>query len=678
MPPGVPKGARTFNVVLLKPSKYDDDGYVVRHLRGVLPSNTLAAIHTLTLDVARRAQIGEGVRVRAHLYDETVHRIDPARISRRATRGGARAVICLCAVQSNQFPRAADLALQFRERGLTVIIGGFHTSGIMELFADLTPELQEMIDHGVTLVHGEIEEVWADILRDAYHGRLKPRYDIRERPDLSAAPIPELDRTYMKRFAYPNMGTIDTGRGCPFSCSFCTIINVQGRKMRNRSAAKIEKILRANWKKRVSYYFFTDDNFARNPNWEEIFDTLIRLREQEDIRIDFMIQVDTLAWKIPRFVEKAARAGSTQIFIGMESIRPENLKAAGKPQNKAHDYAEMIDTWHRHGIACHVGYILGFPSDTPERIAEDVQSLIHEIKVDQVSFFMLAPLPGSQDHLEMVRQGVAMDPDLNRFDSFHPVVRHPRMTAEEWSTAYHNAWKTFYSFDSMRLMLSRANYRTYWGLLKNYIWYRSAMIEGAHPMISGFLRLKDRTQRRRGIAVETRLAHLRRRVPEVVSQVREWVRLFFEMEELWLQTRSAARSGLESGSGVGEQLSALASGLGQAAREQMQRAGAYMEDARGVAREQIQRAGAYMEEARGAAQRSLAEAQATLLSRLNLLSLKGLRSRQQLAEHWRLTRRALRTGRLWRLRPLRTATNLVRDVNCTTRFGLALLMTRAR
>ncbi|MCZ6778164.1 MAG: radical SAM protein [Acidobacteria bacterium] len=690
------KSAPPFTVVLIKPSKYDDDGYVVRHVRGVLPSNTLAAIHSLTRDVVKRNGLGEGIEVRTLLYDETVHRIDPKRIARRALRGGGRAAICLCAVQSNQFPRAADLALQFRDLDLPVLIGGFHTSGIMELFPDLTPELQEMVDHGVTIVHGEVEEAWAGLLRDAYLGQLKPRYDIKERPDLSEQPIPELDRTYMKRFAYPNLGTIDAGRGCPFNCSFCTIINVQGRKMRTRSAVEIKRVVRDNWKKKVDYYFFTDDNFSRNPNWEEIFDVLIELREEENIRIDFMIQVDTLAWKIPHFIEKAARAGSTQVFIGMESIRPENLKAAGKTQNKAKEYTEMIDLWHHHGIACHVGYILGFPADTPESIAEDVHALIHEIHIDQVSFFMLTPLPGSRDHLEMVHKGAWMHSDLNRFDSFHPVMDHPNMSAEQWSEAYQQCWKTFYSFDTLRQVLSRANPHTYWGLFKNYLWYRAAMIEDAHPMITGFLRLKDRTQRRRGYAVESRFAHLRRRIPEVARQLRAWVTLFLEMEELWLQTRHVTRPIRRHRFRVSNSISAITSGISQAAREQMDKAGAHLETARGAAREQMDKAGAHLEtargaareqmikagahleHARGAARRSLASMVARLHARLNPLSFRGLRSRQHLADHWRSTRLALLSGRFWRLRPLRSLTNLVRDVNCTTRFGLALIATRIK
>jgi hypothetical protein len=551
-PPVVRSGrSRRFTVVLIKPSKYDDDGYVIRHVRGVLPSNTLGVMHSLTRDVALRRLLGDDVELCTLLYDEAVHHVDPARIARRTRRAGGRAVVCLCGVQTSQFPRAADLALQFRALGLPVMIGGFHTSGVMQLFPTLTRELQEMIDHGVTLVHGEVDACWTELLRDAWHGELRPRYDISTRPALAAAPVPALPRGYMRRFVYPRMQTIDAGRGCPFNCSFCTIINVQGRSMRNRAPADIERVLRANWRQKIDYYFFTDDNFARNPTWEKIFDALIRLRERERSQIDFLMQVDTLAWKIPRFVEKAARAGCCQVFIGVESIRSDNLKAASKLQNRPRDYAEMIDAWHRHGVACQVGYILGFPSDTPESIAEDVQALIHDMKVDLVSFFLLTPFPGSRDHLEMTRVGTPMHTDLNRFDSFHVVMDHPRMSAEAWLEAYRQAWSVFYSMNSMRSILERADRRTYWGLFKNFIWYRTALIEHAHPYITGFLRLKDRTQRRRGCPIEARSTHLRRRVPELMRDLRDMLWLVAEMGQLWLQTRHAARRSIDLPVGAG-------------------------------------------------------------------------------------------------------------------------------
>jgi radical SAM superfamily enzyme YgiQ (UPF0313 family) len=540
--------SRTLRLVLVKPSRYDDDGYVVRHWRGVLPSNTLAAIYSLTEQVTASGVLGEGVEVSLDAYDETVQRVEAEAVARRnrARRPGDLTVIALVAVQTNQWPRAADLALDFRRLGLPVLVGGFHVSGILELFPDPTPELREMLDAGVTLVHGEIEEAWGSILNDALAGRLLPRYDIHERPGLQDAPLPRIPDHYMRRFAYPHMATVDVGRGCPFNCSFCSIINVQGKKMRYRDPEAIESTVRDNWKRGIDYYFFTDDNFSRNPCWEAIFDRLIRLREEEGVKVDFMMQVDALAWKMPRFVEKAARAGSSQIFLGMESIRASNLKAAGKTQNKAAEYRRMIDTWHQAGIACHVGYILGFPDDTPESIAEDVRDLLEVLEVDQASFFMLTPIPGSMDHLEMVRKKVPVDADPGNYDSFHPVMRHPRMTGAEWLEAYRRAWRDFYSFDAMKRALLRSNHRTYWGLLKNYLWYRAAMIEDAHPMITGFVRLKDRTQRRRGFAVEGRLAHLRRRAPEIWSQLRAYGRLFVEMQDLWMQTRHAAPPSLLS------------------------------------------------------------------------------------------------------------------------------------
>ena len=122
------------------------------------------------------------------------------------------------------------------------------------------------------------------------------------------------------------ISSFDAGRGCPFLCSFCTIINVQGRKSRYRTADDIEAIVRVEPANGVRYFFITDDNLARNRNWEAIFDRLIQLR-QEGLYSRFVIQVDTACHKIPRFIEKAAAAGVKRVFIGLENIDPDNLIA---------------------------------------------------------------------------------------------------------------------------------------------------------------------------------------------------------------------------------------------------------------------------------------------------------------------------------------------------------------
>src|SRR3989338_6466 len=95
----------------------------------------------------------------------------------------------------------------------------------------------------------------------------------------------------------------------------------------------------------IGWYFFTDDNFCRNRYWEPILDGLIRLRREEGIRIGFMIQVDTQSYTLPRFVEKAKAAGCSQVFIGLESLNPQNLEAAGKRQNRVAQFGELFETY---------------------------------------------------------------------------------------------------------------------------------------------------------------------------------------------------------------------------------------------------------------------------------------------------------------------------------------------
>ena len=532
---------RRLNVVLVRPSRYDDDGYVVRHWRGTLPSNTLSCLNGLTYDAVKGGRLGT-VAVDVHVLDEAVDRVDPRRLARRMNRPGHRTLVALAGVQTNQFPRAQDLARQFKHHGCDVMIGGFHVSGSIAMAPAVPPECQSMLDAGITLVLGEVEHRWSDLLQDAVAGRLRPLYNfLHDLPELSIQPLPRASVRLQRKFAVRGYGTIDAGRGCPFQCSFCTIISVQGRRMRSRSADGIIEHVRTHYvldrRRRLHHYFFTDDNFSRNPNWEAILDGLIRLRREEGVAIDFMMQVDTAASRIPRLVDKAAAAGCVQVFIGMESLREDNLASAGKRQNRVATYRSAIRRWHEAGIVCHVGFIVGFPHDTYDRVMEDVRSLRDELLVDQASFFMLTPLPGSKDHRDAIQAGAELDPDYNNFDSFHPTTSHPLMSRAEWQAAYRDAWRTFYSFDHMRDALLRQNPHTYWGMLKCFLWYRAAMTEGSHPMVTGFVRLKDRRSRRPGWPVERRIPFYLKRVGELTRMMRQYAALLVEMQALWRATR---------------------------------------------------------------------------------------------------------------------------------------------
>ena len=532
---------RKLTLYLIKPSHYDDDGYVVRHWRGILPSNTLACLAGLTEYVVSQKRLGDSLKVNIHVLDETVDRIPVNHICRSQRGPHMKTIVCLVGVQTNQFPRAADLARTFRRAGLTVMIGGFHVSGYLALLPEIPPDIQELMDEGVTLVKGEVEETWGDLLCDAVNDRLKPLYDfIDQKPDLYEKPIPTIQKKYLRKFVDSNFGTLDCGRGCPFECSFCTIINVQGRKMRFRSAECIAEAVRRNYREHgISFYFFTDDNFARNKNWEAIFDVLILLREQEKVPVEFMMQVDVLSWKINGFVAKARRAGCINVFIGMESINAVNLRAAGKNQNHVNEYSELIETYRTNEISTHVGYIIGFPSDTIESVRCDVAYLMQEVRPDHASFFMLMPLPGSQDHLVLFQRKTWMDPDFNRYDSHHAVCKHPNMTADEWKALYLDSWRTFYGLENMKAVLRRTPACNYWNNFIRFAWYKNSILtEERHPMMCGFLRLKGRKNVRPGYPTLSRRKYYANRVREIYHHFKSMMCILLEMEELWLQTRN--------------------------------------------------------------------------------------------------------------------------------------------
>jgi radical SAM superfamily enzyme YgiQ (UPF0313 family) len=529
-------------IVLIKPSKYDDDGYVIRFWKGVLPSNTLNVLHGLTEAVKTSGAFGE-LKIEIVTFDETTEKLPVRKIIRWSRRSSTKVVVGLVGVQTNQFPRAFDLARQFRSAGIDVIIGGFHTSGTINMLGEQEPDIQSLVKESISIVSGEVEENWAEILADALHGRLKPIYsfaqDLQNLIDIGSAPLPRISPKTMRRFAKPSFGTADTSRGCPFACSFCTIINVQGRKMRERSPESIAEMLRTNYREHgVSFYFFTDDNFARKKLWRETFEEIIKLKK-EGIKISFMMQVD-LARKPKDFVRLAAEAGCTQVFIGMESVNPQNLQAEGKGQNKVEEYQKIINEWHDAGIVVHTGYIIGLPFDTKQQVPQDIRYLMDVIQPDQASFFMLTPLPGSHDHREMKKRGEWMDPDFNKRDSFHATIEHPNMTAEEWTETYQEAWKRFYSKENMIKILSRWNHqpRNYWNLMSIFFWYKNAaVIEREHPMIAGFFRLKERLSRRPGLPIDPVPVHLWKRAKEVVHLFISWAKFLKEMEEVWLQTR---------------------------------------------------------------------------------------------------------------------------------------------
>jgi len=530
---------KQFCLVLVKPSHYDDDGYVIQWFRSAIPSNSLAALYGLARDCAARKVLGDDVELAIHTFDETNTRIRPEKLAAMIERAGA-GVVMLVGVQSNQFPRALDIAKPLRARGISVILGGFHVSGTISMLNGVDDGISRAREMGVTLFAGEAEGRLDEVLKDAAAGTLRPLYNyMADLPSIEGAPVPLITALRAWRTA-GGVTSFDAGRGCPFQCSFCTIINVQGRKSRRRSADDVEEIVRVNVAQGLHSFFITDDNFARNQHWEAILDRLIKLREEDGIAIHFIIQVDTLCHRIPNFIEKCRRAGVRRVFIGLENINPDSLVGAKKRQNKITEYRKMLLAWKSARVITYAGYILGFPTDTPESIARDIEIIKKELPIDVLEFFFLTPLPGSEDHQVLMRKGIAVDPDLNKYDLNHVTTAHPRMSAAEWEQIYQSAWNLYYTKEHVETVLRRLVAMR--GRATNAIllmtWFKgSIQIEGVHPLEAGLLRYKFRNDRRPGLPRVSAWRFYPTYIAETFGKLRRWLSTYLQLRRIYVRIK---------------------------------------------------------------------------------------------------------------------------------------------
>ena len=232
----------------------------------MIPSNSLAAVYGIAADCVERQVLGLDVAVDIDAIDETNTRIDVPALLARFRRHGDFGLVALVGVQSNQYPRALDIARPFREAGIPVAMGGFHVSGCLSMLDGRAIGLDACREMGIAMFAGEAETRLDIVLRDAAERRLAPIYDFtKDLPGMEGSPVPFLPKRYVAR-TLDVSASFDAGRGCPYQCTFCTIINVQGRKSRYRSADDVEHLVRLNWAHGIFKFFITDDNSRATRN----------------------------------------------------------------------------------------------------------------------------------------------------------------------------------------------------------------------------------------------------------------------------------------------------------------------------------------------------------------------------------------------------------------------------
>jgi radical SAM superfamily enzyme YgiQ (UPF0313 family) len=483
-----PKGKKLL-VWLVHPTNYRENGEPRKWKKAILPSNAIGQLKALLPN-----QIiidGEEVLIETRFLEDSVQPFDINGIKRSAEGEGVKAMVMLCGIQTNQSVRALHLAELCRTRNIPVVAGGYHVR------ADLPITEKEAAKYGMSLAIGEGESELEDgrpfletILQDAWQGNLQPEYRQAANPQIRNEPFSEVIPEYQQLMINPKMTTMETSRGCPLPCSFCTIRTIGGNEVRARDPGKMKQWLRRQvGQNGIDTVFITDDNFSKSPQRFEVLEIMTELRK-EGFPIKAMIQADTMATagkEGARFAQACQDAGVYAVFLGIESVDPATLKGMNKPQNNPGRYKKMIDDWHDHNIQAQCGFILGNREDTAGVGRRSAKALL-EMGVDVASASILTPLPGSVDYYRFHQAGYVAEPDFNSYDSHsRAYMKFPGgLTEQQVMQEYAEFYDEFFALANLPHLAERLNGETLIAAMRQWFWYKYAITRGDHPMYSGW------------------------------------------------------------------------------------------------------------------------------------------------------------------------------------------------
>lgn len=338
-------------------------------------------------------------------------------------------IVALTAMTA-QITRAYEIADAFRARGTTVVIGGFHASNMPD----------EAILHSDAVVIGEGELVWPQLLNDWRAGRLESFYKTGSLMEMSQ--IPAARRGMFKGKGYLLTNTIQTTRGCPFDCEFCSVTAFYGRKYRKRPIAQVlqelEELRKAN-----SFVFFVDDNIVADRSYSlALFDGMkgMGLKWLSHAPIDFA--------QDPELMKVAGESGCLGMFVGFESLNQDALSAMGKQTNRAQSYLADAQAFRDHGIGILGSFVLGYDGDTPD-VFEKTLRFCEAARLESAIFPILTPYPGTAVRKRLEAEGRIISSDWRDYDMEHVTFRPSGMTSEQLLDGYNRICREFYSFPSM-------------------------------------------------------------------------------------------------------------------------------------------------------------------------------------------------------------------------------------
>jgi radical SAM superfamily enzyme YgiQ (UPF0313 family) len=348
------------------------------------------------------------------LVDENLHDLDFSEIPDLV------AITCLTA----SAPRAYEISKRFRALGSTVVLGGIHPSAVP----------LESIQHADCIVLGEAEGVWPRLLEDFTSGQLK-RFYKGKKPGPSQMSVPRRD--IFESQGYFLKGTVQTSRGCPFGCDFCSVQRFFGNKFRFRSVSSVVDEVRS---LATRFVAFVDDNIAGSyPYARELFASLAPLN------VKWICQAPISIGKDRDFLNLMYKGGCRGVFVGFESILPDSLKEVGKRCNVVEKFYDYIKRIHDSGISIEGAFVFGFDHDD-KSVFERTLEFINKAKIDFAQFGILTPFPGTKLQQRLRRQKRIVSTDWEKYDITHAVFRPSRMTLDELEEGRRWIENEFYSF----------------------------------------------------------------------------------------------------------------------------------------------------------------------------------------------------------------------------------------
>jgi len=348
--------------------------------------------------------------------------------------------------------RAYEIASEYRSRGVRVVMGGIH--------ATVCPD--EVAQYVDCVVVGEADHIWADLLVDAAAGKLQSRYVASEQPSLESSPIPRYDLVKNDQYLYTYL---QTTRGCPHDCTFCTVTKVSGRKIRKKTAEQVinevESIIavtgpnilhfldrtgqKRNYLRNIA---FIDDNFAIDKKHAlTICEALKQCQKKHGIVIPWYTQVNVEVGFDEELLAAMEGSNCSHLFIGFESLNPETLHGMKKGINSPEKYSEAIQNIHRHGIRVIFSTIIG-DENTSLISCNFLESFLKKNNVFHVLLNILTPYPGTALAEKMRQEGRILSEDSKLYNIRNVVFQPYNMAPNELTDLYRELCGRIYNYDN--------------------------------------------------------------------------------------------------------------------------------------------------------------------------------------------------------------------------------------